>query len=140
MDMIDRKIVDVLRRDARLPLKTIAGIVGLARSSVRSRIARLEATGAIRGYRAVIAAEHAGYTSAMVSLHLERTPMPDVVAQVVADPAVERCYSLAGEVDLLVEITAVATDELNVARNRLSTLPGVVRAQTALILKRDKSG
>jgi DNA-binding Lrp family transcriptional regulator len=138
MDSIDRHILELLRSDARLPLKTIAGAVGLARSSVAARIGRLEAAGIITGYRAEIAAERSGGAAAMVSLELARTPLPDTVARVVGDPAVVRCYSLAGEIDLLVEIAAASGDALNAARDRLSSLPGVVRARTALILKRDK--
>lgn len=138
MDSIDRTILDLIRRDARLPLKTVAGEVGLARSSVAARIERLEASGIITGYRAEIAEERAGGAGAMVSLVLDRTPRPDTVAQVVADPAVLRCYSLAGETDLIVEITATSCDGLNSARDRLSSLPGVRNARTALILSRDK--
>lgn len=138
MDSIDRRILDLLSGDARAPLKTIAGEVGLARSSVAARIARLEDDGIITGYRADIAAERAGGASAVVSLELASTPLPETVAAVVGDPAVVRCYSLAGEVDLLVEVTATSSDALNAARDRLSILPGVIRARTALILKRDK--
>lgn len=138
MDAVDRHILELLRRDARLPLKTIAGTVGLARSSVAARIARLEAEGIITGYRAEIAVERTGGATAMVSLELASTPLPDTVAAVVSDPAVVRCYSLAGEVDLLVEIMAADGETLNAGRDRLSVLPGVVRARTALILKRDK--
>lgn len=138
MDAIDRDIIALLRRNARLPLKTIAGAVGLARSSVAARIGRLEAQGVITGYRAEVAADRAGGAAAIVSLELARTPMPETVAAVVSDPAVARCYSLAGEIDLLVEIAAADNDALNAARDRLSVLPGVVRARTALILKRDK--
>lgn len=138
MDAIDRHILELLRADARAPLKTIAGAVGLARSSVAARIARLEADGIITGYRAELAPDRAGGAGAVVSLELAGTPLPDTVAMVVADPAVLRCYSLAGEVDLLVEISAPDSTALNAARDRLSILPGVTRARTALILKRDK--
>ncbi|MGC1468412.1 MAG: Lrp/AsnC family transcriptional regulator [Sphingorhabdus sp.] len=140
MDFIDRQIIELLRRDARLPLKTIAGTVGLARSSVRSRIARLEAEELITGYRAQVALEKAGGAAAIVSIELASTPMPDVIAAIVGDPAVDRCYSLAGEIDLLVEISDVSCAGLNAARDRLSVIPGVVRAKTSLILKRDKAG
>lgn len=138
MDLIDRQILELLRGDARLPLKTIAGAVGLARSSVAARIARLEAAGIIIGYRAEVAPDRVAGGAAIVSLELARTPLPETVAAVTGDPAVVRCYSLAGEVDLLVEIAADDSDALNAARDRLSVLPGVTRARTALILKRDK--
>ena len=52
LDAKDRLLLDLLYRNARLPLKTIAARVGLARSSVRERVARLESSGVIRGYRA----------------------------------------------------------------------------------------
>lgn len=140
MDDVDRQIVALLRQDARAPLKTIAGKIGLARSSIRARIARLEAEQLITGYRAEIALEKVGGVAAMVCLELASTPMPQAVAAIVADPAVDRCYSLAGEIDLLVEISHMNSAGLNDARDRLSVLPGVVRARTFLILKRDKAG
>jgi DNA-binding Lrp family transcriptional regulator len=140
MDSIDRQIIELLRQDARMPLKTIASKVGLAHSSARSRITRLETEGMITGYRAQVALEKSAGAAAIVNIQLSRTPMPDVVAAIVADPAVDRCYSLAGEIDLLVEISDISSAGLNAARDRLSALPGVVRAQTSLILKRDKVG
>jgi DNA-binding Lrp family transcriptional regulator len=140
IDTVDRQILDILRQDARQPLKAIAGAVGLARSSVSARIARMEREGVITGYRAEIAIEQAGGAAAMVSLRLASTPLPSVVAAVCADPAVYRCYSLAGETDLLVEIASPSSAGVNAARDRLSSLPGVVQARTALILKRDKAG
>ena len=139
MDSIDRQILDLLKRGARRPLKSIAGDVGLARSSVAARIARLEEEGVITGYRAEIAPERTGGAAAMVFLELASTPDPDTVAAVCADPNVDRCYSLAGDIDLLVEISASSSDGINQARDRLSSLAGVTRARTALILKRDRS-
>lgn len=138
MDRIDRLIVDLLRRDARAPLKAIAGAVGLARSSVADRIARLEASGIIVGYRAEIAFETGEKVAGILSLLLDRTPRPDVVRAIVADPAVVRCYSLGGEIDLLVEIFAPTSTALNDVRDRLAAFPGVSSVRTHFILKREK--
>ncbi|MNY81710.1 AsnC family protein [compost metagenome] len=49
-----------------------------------------------------------------------------------------RCYSLSGEVDLLVEVICSGTDALNALRDRVSARPDVVSLKTALLLKRDK--
>jgi DNA-binding Lrp family transcriptional regulator len=138
MDAIDRQIIELLRRNARAPLKVVAGAVGLARSSVAERISRLEAAGVIIGYRAEIAPEHAGGAGAMVLLEMTSTPQPETVGRIVADPAVVRCYSLAGEIDLLIEISAAHGAGLNEVRDRLSALPGAARARTHFILKREK--
>lgn len=55
MDIKDQQILKLLGDDARLPMKTIAAAVGLARSSVRERIHKLETAGVIRSYRAKLA-------------------------------------------------------------------------------------
>lgn len=128
----------MLRANARLPLKTIAGTVGLARSSVRERLSRLEAAGVILGYHARVAA--ADEVAAVLHLKLDRTPAPDVVAAVIAMAEVARCYSLSGPIDLTVEIGAPATAALNAARDRIAMLPGVTSVVTAMILNRDKDG
>jgi DNA-binding Lrp family transcriptional regulator len=136
MDAIDAQIVDMLRANARLPLKTIAAAVNLARSSVRDRISRLEEAGVIRGYHAKVVS--GVELAAVLQLKLARTPDPVVVAAVVGAPEVRRCYSLTGEVDLLVEIAAPDTERLNAVRDRIAGLPDVVEVTTAFVLKRDK--
>jgi len=136
MDAIDRQIVAMLRGNARLPLKTIAATVGLARSSVRERLTKLETAGTIGGYHARIVDE--GTIAAVLQLRLARTPSPDIVAAVTGMAEVARCYSLSGEIDLLVEIEAVDAAKLNSARDRIALIAGVEDVTTALILKRDK--
>ena len=140
MDETDRRILGLLRGNARLPLKTIAAEVGLARSSARQRIARLEAEGVIRGYAARVDAGQAGQIGAMLSIRLRTTPDPQVVAAVTGRSEVARCWSLSGEVDLLVEAQADGTDQLNALRDWISGLDGVAGVSTALVLKRDKDG
>ena len=137
MDEIDRRLLGLLREDASRPLKTLAAEVGLARSSVRDRIARLQATGVIRRYTIEIRPER-GDVAAMLMLRLVRTPDPAVVQAIVAEPQVRRCQSLSGDIDLLVELAAPDVEALNALRDRIATLPGVADATTAFILKHDK--
>ena len=136
VDATDAAILGLLEANARLPLKSIAGSVGLARSSVRDRITRLEAAGIIVGYHARVAADER--LSALLSVTLDETPSPKIVAAVTAMPEVRRCYSLSGPVALAVEIEAATPRLLNAARDRIALLPGVARVVTAMILNRDK--
>ena len=70
MDGRDRKILALLERDARLSYADIGASVGLAASSVHDRVRKLERSGVVRGYRAEIDMEKAGYPiTAIVSLH-----------------------------------------------------------------------
>jgi DNA-binding Lrp family transcriptional regulator len=62
LDDLDRHVLGVLQRDARGPSsRDIAGAVAASPSTVRKRIARLEAEGVLAGYRAVVDYEQAGY-------------------------------------------------------------------------------
>ena len=54
MDHIDRKIIDILQKDARSPLKEIADRVFLSSPAVSARIARLEKEGCLTGYQAQV--------------------------------------------------------------------------------------
>lgn len=136
MDAIDRQIVAMLRGNARLPLKTVAATVGLARSSVRERLSKLETAGTIGGYHARVVDERG--IAAILQLRLARTPSPDIVAAVTGMAEVARCYSLSGEIDLLVELEAPDAASLNAARDRIALIAGVEDTTTALTLKRDK--
>src|SRR5690349_7025920 len=125
MDEKNLQILRLLRQNARLPLKTLAGKVGLARSSVRERIARMEADGIILGYRADVRPGLPGAepVRALLLVRLRRTPAREAVARITASPAVRRCFSVSGDLDLVVEIEADAMSGLNAARDEIALLP-----------------
>lgn len=137
MDDIDRRLLQLLREDASRPLKTLAADVSLSRSSVRDRIARMQADGTIRRYTIDTALPRDGI-AAVLMLRLARTPDPRVVRAVVDTPEVQRCRSLSGEIDLLVDLLAPDVAAINRVRDRLAQLPGVVDAVTAFVLNHDK--
>lgn len=74
----------------------------------------------------------------MLQVRLKKTPDPAVVKAVVDLPAVVRCYSLSGDIDLLVELAERDVPALNQVRDHIAALPGIAAVTTALILKRDK--
>lgn len=135
MDAIDRRLLQLLREDASRPLKTLAAEVSLSRSSVRDRVARMQAQGVILRYT-IETAPQDGALSAICMLRLARTPDLAVVRSVKAMPEVVRCDALSGEIDLLVEIAAADAPALNAVRDRLAALSGVVEVRTSLVLSR----
>ena len=140
MDEKNRQILALLTQNARMPIKTLAAQVGLARSSVRERIARLEATGVIRGYRVELGTQAAETprVDAFLILRLSKTPSPQTIARIVAHPAVIRCSSVGGDLDVIVEISTPEVALLNQLRDEIASYPQVADVTTALILKRDK--
>jgi Lrp/AsnC family leucine-responsive transcriptional regulator len=67
VDKTDEKILDLLRRDARMPVATVAKEVGLSRPAVAERVRQLEAAGLIRGYTAVVDPSSRGGVVAFVA-------------------------------------------------------------------------
>jgi DNA-binding Lrp family transcriptional regulator len=140
MDETNRQILGLLQQNARLPIKTIASKVGLARSSVRERIARMEASGIIRAYRVELASREPGTAQieAFLMIRLDKTPAPKTIARIVALPAVMRCSSVGGDTDVIVEARIRDVDSLNQLRDEIACYPHVVDLTTMIILKRDK--
>jgi DNA-binding Lrp family transcriptional regulator len=140
MDEKNHQILRLLQQNARLPLKTLAGKVGLARSSVRERIARMEAEGIILGYKADVQPDHWGGQAvrALLMIRLGRTPARETVSRITALPAVRRCLSVSGDLDLVVEIESGAMSGLNVARDEIALMPDVADVTTAVVLKDEK--
>lgn len=136
LDDKDQKLLDLLRGDARLSLKALAAKVGIARSSLRDRMARLEADGIIRGYHAEIAAPELG-VSAYLFVRLKRTPAHDLIEVLRAMPEVRGCSSLTGEIDLLLEVAAPQTDRINAVRDRIAGHAAVADVTTSIVLNRN---
>jgi DNA-binding Lrp family transcriptional regulator len=136
LDDKDRQILELLRADARLPLKALAAKVGLARSTLRDRLARLEADGIIRGYRADIADGGSG-VSAYLFVRLKSTPAPDLIALLRRMPEVKSCTSLTGDIDLLVELAAATIERVNALRDRISSHEAVADLTTSIVLDRN---
>ena len=137
MDDLDRRLIGLLQQDASRPLKTLAAEVGLARSSVRERIERMEKAGVIRRYTIDVAAPGEG-PSAVLMVRLAQTPLPAAVNAIVAMPEVFRCRSLSGDIDLLVEVAGADIAEVNRIRDRVAGVHGVVDVMTSFVLNRDK--
>ncbi len=132
----DREILQVLRDDARISAKALAAKVGLARSSLRERIAKLEKAGIICGYRTDIA-DVSNAAVACLLVKLKQTPSPQVIRRLERLPEVKRCLSLAGEIDLLIDIAAESLARLNQIRDEISHFPEVAETTTAVVLRQE---
>lgn len=143
MDDKDRQLLQLLQQDARAPLKALAAGVGLARSSVRERIVKLERAGVIRGYRVELAdgggaPPGAADVRAFLLLRLTRTPQPETIRRINALPGTRHCHSVSGDIDLVVEVMVATMRELNDHRDAVARLDGVADVTTMPVLRVEK--
>ena len=136
MDDIDRKIVALLREDARRSFQSIGSHVSLSAPAVKRRVDRLEDEGVIRGYAAQIDPARYGWsTHAFVALYCEGRMAADDVRSAVAHlPEVEAAYTVAGEASAILHVRARDTAHLEDALERIRDAPGVTRTQTQIVL------
>ena len=120
MDHIDRKIIDILQKDARSPLKEIADRVFLSSPAVSARIARLEKEGCLTGYQAQVDATKLGFlVKAFINLDMDPQRKPEFYPYIESCPNVVECNCVTGDYSMLIEVLFASTQELDHFINRL---------------------
>lgn len=120
MDNIDRRILTLLQRNARTPLKVIAEQVFLSSPAVSARIERLEQAGYILGYQAQVSSMAMGYlVKAFINLELEPAQKPEFYPYIEACPNVMECCCVTGDYSMLIKVAFRTTQELDQFINQL---------------------
>jgi Lrp/AsnC family leucine-responsive transcriptional regulator len=98
LDTTDRALLAELQLDARLSLAELGRRVGLSAPAVADRLRRLEASGAIAGYRAVVDPRALGYAlGAIVRVRPAPRQIPKVAEVARETPEVTECHRVTGE-------------------------------------------
>ena len=148
LDKLDRQILRSLQADGRATYDQIAEGVGLSPSAVLRRVKRLEDSGVIDRYVALVRPEAVGLgLTAYVNVRLEkhadsnkRNPMDLFRASVLAWPEVVECAALTGEMDF--QLRLVVADMPAYSRFMMDTLlthPSVQDCKTSFVMDRVKS-
>ena len=139
MDALDRQILMALQTEGRKSNLSLARSLGLSPSAMLGRVRRLEQTGAIRGYRAVVDPAALDVTVrafvvARLHEHSEQSikAFEEGIRQV---PGVRACYHVTGQFDMVVELALRDLDHLGqLIRVDIARIPGVMNLETMLIM------
>ncbi len=136
MDLVDRQLIDALRADGRASYAELARLVGLSSSAVHERVGKLESSGVITAYRAVVSPRAVGVgVTALVGIAPGENGRDEVIASALeAMPEVESCYSVAGDDAFTVILRIASVDELHTCLGRLRAIDGVARTTTTVVL------
>ncbi|WP_083441424.1 Lrp/AsnC family transcriptional regulator [Nitriliruptor alkaliphilus] len=138
LDLIDRRIVDALLRDARLTWQALADEIGLSPSATTDRVRRLEARGVLAGYGARVPAAVIGRPlEAWVAVVLaEPADGSDFEAAIRGEPAIVEAVHLTGSADYEVRALCADTAEVDALVRRLKSEHGAARTETRIVLDR----
>ena len=143
LDRIDRNIVRLLQRDARMAHTELARRVGLSTTPCKERVRRLEREGVIQHYQAVL--DPAALDRALVvfvQIRLNRTSQDifeEFTAAALDLPEVQECYLVSGNFDYLIKARVA---DMNAYRDLLGetllTLPGVQESTSYVVMEQVK--
>jgi len=140
IDEIDRRIIDELRVDGRLPVSVLAARVGLSKTPCQLRLKRLIADGYIRSFRAVVDPMKLGVghiAFAEVKLSDTREKALDAFRRAVLKiEEVEECHMIASSFDYLLKVrTPDILTYRAVLGEKISSLPHVASTSTFVVME-----
>jgi Lrp/AsnC family leucine-responsive transcriptional regulator len=136
VDRIDRRILELLRDDGRMPVAALAERAGISRANAYTRLERLRGEGVIRGFSASVDSERLGLGIAALVLISGRQPAWRALReQLLHMPEIEYCAFTTGEYDALVLVRVPDVETLrDVILERLQSSEAVRATQTIFVL------
>jgi|SRR5690606_17258395 len=134
-DDIDRKLVGLLLANARASTTELAKKLGIGRTTVHERIARMERSGLISGYSAILSQDpFQDSTMAMVMLGIVQKRQRDVLESLKALPEVVSCFTISGDYDLAIVVQAPRVEDIDAVLDEILGFSGVERCRSWIIL------
>jgi DNA-binding Lrp family transcriptional regulator len=135
MDDLDQRLLAALKRDGRASLSELAHDLAVTRTTVRSRMARLQQTGEIAGYSVLTRADVAPHAvRGLMMLGIEGRGTEKIMQRLIGLPEVLAVHSTNGTWDLIVEIGTGTLEQLDATLFAIRRLDGVMRSETNLLL------
>ena len=139
MDSIDRKLLSLLREDARVPVATLAKSLKVARGTVQNRLARMEADGTIVGYTVKLKPEVEEQTiRALMTVAVEGNRTDEVLRSLRGDPAVRALHTTNGRWDIVAELRTDSLEAVDRVLGRIRLIDGISNTETSLLLSTHK--
>lgn len=138
IDSLDKKILEIISGNARIPFKDVASECGVSRAAIHQRVQRLIDLGVIVGSGYHVNPSSLGYTTCTyVGITLEKGSMyKRVVEELVKIPEIVECHFTTGPYTMLTKLYARDNAHLmELLNNRMQEIPGVIATETLISLK-----
>ena len=135
MDKTDERLIAALRHDARASLSDLALQLGVSRTTIRTRIERLQRSGEIVGFTVVLKGDAArDPVRGLMMIGIEGRGGGRITRQLQGLREVRAIHSTNGRWDLIVELGTGTLEDLDTALARIRNLDGVATSETSLLL------
>jgi DNA-binding Lrp family transcriptional regulator len=135
LDDTDRRLIALLRQDARMSVATLATKLGVSRGTVTNRLRRLEDEQVIVGYTVRLKPDaEPNQIRAWMGVLVEGNQTRAVTASLLGEPGVESLHDTNGRWDLLAELRAESMAELSQVLERIRLIKGIANTETNILL------
>jgi DNA-binding Lrp family transcriptional regulator len=136
MDDLDRRIITLLREDARQPVAALSQALKVSRATVQNRIDRMTARGEIAGFTVRMHPEaEAGRVRAIMMIEVDGERSSGVMRALRQRPEVERVHTTNGRWDLVAELSTQTLGEFSGALDAIRLIQGIAGSETSILLK-----
>ncbi|MBV8623139.1 Lrp/AsnC family transcriptional regulator [Herbaspirillum sp. NPDC087042] len=137
LDDIDRQLLSILQLNAREPVAEIARRLGVARTTVIARIARLEQAGVIGGYTLKLGRDLVDPSlQAYVGITVQPKAGRDVIRRFSRIPEVQQLCAVSGEFDYVAWLRVGTPEQLDKILDQIGEMEGVIKTTTSVVLAR----
>ncbi len=140
LDRYDRKIIEILSGEGRLPVTDLARRIGMSKSPCQARLKRLREEGYILGFRAVLdprklGKEHVAFAEVTLS-DTRESALKAFNDAVMAVPEIEQCHMIAGSFDYLLKVrTSDIQSYRRILGETITALPHVSNTSTYVTME-----
>ncbi len=140
LDETDKKIINILKENARLSVRKIARQLGLSPAAVSKRISKLEKEGVIKKYTAIVENEETSVAcSLMLMIKVGRDTDPDIFGKKLSKlPEICICIRATGYYEVFALANCRKPSEVSRLLNKIKDLGKVDEINTALIIEKYK--
>lgn len=140
MDETDRKLIALLRTNARCPVATLARSLDISRATVRARIDRLTKSGVIGGFTLIVREpDPKQAVRAITLIAVEGNRAERVLRQLNGFPQVRRLHTTNGRWDVVAELVTDTLSEFDTLLNKIRSIDGVSATETNILLSSPKA-
>lgn len=140
MDTIDYQILECLKENSRENATAIGAKINLSTSAVIERIKKLEGSGLIEGYTAIINQHVLGRDlMAFIYVRLEHPKYNEgFIAKINENAAISECHYIAGDFDFILKVVTKTGKTLETILNFVKSVDGVALTRTSVVLSTNK--
>lgn len=137
IDNLDRRILQIIMRNARIPSKDVAAVCGVSRAAIHQRIQRLQEVGVITGSGYHVNVKELGFrTTTYIGVTLERGALyREVIPELEKIPEITECHFTTGPYTILLKVVARDNEHLmELLNDHIQMIPGVTGTETLISL------